>query len=55
MSTSIETLQRRIGYGGKKGHIAARRLRRIDRKYSTDREECRRFFQIADEARRSKR
>lgn len=40
---SVETLQRRIGYGGKKGAKASRRLRRTPY-YTQDRESCKRFF-----------
>lgn len=45
MVVSVETLQRRIAYGGRKGASARRRLlRMLPHCYITDREELKRFF-----------
>lgn len=44
----IERLQRRIAYGGKKGRRAACRLRKIDRRYCTDRMACANFYRNFD-------
>ncbi len=41
---SVETLQRRIAYGGKKGKKAARRVRRASRHWCIDRDTCREYF-----------
>jgi hypothetical protein len=46
--TSNETLQRRVGYGGRKGRSAARRLKRIDPRLSRDRIGCREFYRRVD-------
>jgi hypothetical protein len=43
-SASVETLQRRIAYGGRKGRRAAKRVRAISRHLVTDRDVCQQVF-----------
>lgn len=45
-SASVETLQRRIAYGGRKGQKAAKRVAFMSRFFATDRAELRAHFGV---------